>query len=86
LISLFDSISLFNPFKFNPKNWSKIREFKQTLKDFRNFAKEQILQRMDEIKNGDEVRNDILSFIMKSQGSTLILNLEIIIKNTIIFF
>ena len=55
--------------KFDPRNRSKIKEFRNVIKELRNFAKEQILKRVEEIKNVGIVRDDILSFILKSQGS-----------------
>jgi hypothetical protein len=38
------------------------------VKGIRSFARDQILKRMNEIKNDGTVRNDILTFILKSQG------------------
>ena len=55
--------------KINPKNHFKLKEFRKFVTELRKFAKTQILTRMNEIKTDEKVvRNDILSFILKTPG------------------
>ena len=48
-----------------------MQKFRETLKEFRDFAKEQILKRAEELKSNENTRTDILSFILKLQSISL---------------
>jgi hypothetical protein len=51
-------------FKLKPSKFSQIREYKAAISNLRTFAKEKILDRINEIEKEGVVNDDMLSIIL----------------------
>jgi hypothetical protein len=49
-----------------PRNFSKIREYAKIVKWMREVGREKITERLNAIKNGDPLPDDILANVLKN--------------------
>jgi hypothetical protein len=60
----------FDPFiKYKPHKWPSIWRYRQVIRYLRRVGREQIVARINAIKNGDYLPNDILTSILKSHSN-----------------
>ena len=60
---------LMDPYiQYKPNKWNFLSKHRQAIKFLRNTGREQILNRLEMIKNNQELPNDILTTILKSHG------------------
>jgi hypothetical protein len=60
---------LIDPYiKYKPNKWSFLNKHRQAIKFLRDTGREQILKRIEMIKENQELPNDILTTILKSHG------------------
>lgn len=58
-----------DPFiKYKPHKWHFLMKHKQAVSYLRKTGRDQLIKRLDMIKNNQELPNDILTTILKSHG------------------
>jgi cholesterol 24(S)-hydroxylase len=59
--------------KFKPNKWNHIRKHRESIRYLRETGRQQLQKRLEMIKNGEELPNDILTNILKSHGELIYL-------------
>ena len=55
--------------KYKPHKWNFLKKHKNAINYLRDTGRNQLLKRLEMIKNNEELPNDILTTILKSHGT-----------------
>jgi hypothetical protein len=58
--------------KLKPYKWNFLRKHKKAINYLRDTGRNQLLKRLEMIKNNEDLPNDILTTILKSHGKLII--------------